>query len=66
MPNHYHLPVRQEKENAISKFMSQVQNSDTKYSILREKNKKDYQEFIFNQADYQRKLEKIKHLTWEN
>lgn len=27
--------------------------------------KKRYQGFVFNQADYQQKLGKIKHLTWE-
>jgi len=27
------------------------------------KNKGEYQEFVFNQADYQRELEKIKHLA---
>jgi len=30
------------------------------------KSKRDYQEFVFNQADYQKELEKIKHLTWED
>jgi len=25
----------------------------------------DYQGFVFNQADYQRSLEEIKHLIWE-
>lgn len=31
MPNHFHLQVRQLKENGISIFMSQVLNSYTKY-----------------------------------
>lgn len=29
------------------------------------KKRRDYQEFVFNQAEYQRELEKIKHLTLE-
>lgn len=28
-------------------------------------NPKRYQKFVYNQADYQRHLEEIKHLTWE-
>lgn len=31
MPNHFHLLVRQFKENGISKFLSQLTNSYTKY-----------------------------------
>lgn len=31
MPNHFHLLVRQKEENGISKFLSQFQNSFTKY-----------------------------------
>ncbi|HUW21323.1 MAG TPA: hypothetical protein VMW41_01510 [Candidatus Bathyarchaeia archaeon] len=45
---------------------------ENKYPFLEKKlildlfrDKEDYREFIFNQADYQRELEKIKHLTWE-
>jgi len=30
------------------------------------KNIKDYQQFVLDQAEYQRELENIKHLTWEN
>ena len=43
------------------------------YSFLKKKpvldffkSEKDYQRFVFNQADDQRELEKIKHLTWED
>ena len=45
---------------------------ETKYSFLNKKpvldffkNNKAYQKFVFDQADYQKNLEKIKHLTWE-
>ena len=31
MPNHFHFLIRQLKENGISKFMSQISNSYTKY-----------------------------------
>ena len=31
MPNHFHLLLRQEKENGISKFLANFQNSYTKY-----------------------------------
>ncbi|MFH1705328.1 MAG: transposase [Patescibacteria group bacterium] len=56
------------KKYPWSSFLSYLE--DEKVDFLDEniilnlfKNREEYQEFIFNQADYQRELEKIKHLT---
>lgn len=138
MPNHFHLLLRQEKENGISIFLSKFQNSYTKYyntkyhyqgpllqgqfkavrieddfqllhvsryihlnpytgyviktkedictfpwssakeyiniknnticdtdSILPEFTTSSYKDFLLDQADYQRQLHTIKHLTFE-
>lgn len=35
MPNHFHFLLRQEKENGISKFLANFQNSYTKYLNIR-------------------------------
>ena len=140
MPNHYHLLLRQGEDEGISKYLSQVQNSysryfnvkrkkagsifqgrfkakrvetdeqlihlsryihlnpyssyvvksidgltaypwsslpvylgKTDYSLIKKdfilalfEDRKDYWDFVCNQADYQRELENIKHLTWED
>ena len=139
MPNHFHLLLRQESEGGISTFLSQFQNSFTRYfntrytrtghlfegqfeavrieteeqlihvsryihlnlytsyivktfkdltshpyssfaeylgtregfctkkTILSHfKNSKDYRNFVFDRADYQRALSEIKHLTLED
>ena len=136
MPNHFHAILKQLKENGVSKFMSNFQNSYTKYFnakhkrsgslfsrqfkavrieteeqllhltryihlnpysgyVIKEKKKvlsylyssisnymgrpkrpqldlssisnlANYKEFVLSQADCQRSLEKIKHLTLED
>ena len=141
MKNHFHLLLKQEVDEGISRFLSQFQNSYTRYFNIRHKRKgalflerfkavrietdeqllhvsryihlnpysgfvvkalsdlknypwsslleylgnpqktesickrsiilnhfrtpSDYRKFVFDQADYQRKLEQIKHLTFE-
>lgn len=54
--------------SSLPNYLGINQNGFLKKSLVLDSfmDEKDYQRFVFNQADYQRELEKIKHLTWKD
>ena len=79
MNNHFHFLIKQNIENGISKFISNLTNGYTRYYNIRHKGIADikfimeqfndpasYRDFVFDHADSQRSLQLIKKLILES